>query len=407
MRRRLLHLSSFSLLGAALIHCSADGTATQEDIDAGGPPADGGSPPTDAGDASLDDAAAPVEDAGQCSADQWCRTVLPEPDLQLTAVWGFAADDAIASSTGALFHWNGAAWTAVDAAGTEGITGLWASSPNDVWGISELNRRLVHGTRAGGGAPFTWTKLEYDVETTPTLDILRGRGDSELWIYGQLSGEHVLQRGTIATANEADGGPVTTVSWTTLPIALDDLRNVSAFWVTPDSKVWIAGTIAMGFSETGVVIFGSPRNDDPDRYDWEKVLEGTVAEPLRVSTVWSEGAELWAIATAGEHYRGASDGDGGVGWTTVPSNTKTTMRSIWGRGSNDIWLAGEGGAIRHWDGSKWSVARLSIGGIPMWNDLNAIHAGPAGDVWAVGRGVALHRLVGGAPFRGAPFRGAP
>jgi hypothetical protein len=97
----------------------------------------------------------------------------------------------------------------------------------------------------------------------------------------------------------------------------------------------------------------------------------------------------------GENYRGGKSANGSISFDAVPSNAKTTMTSIWGAGPNDIWVVGKTGAVRHWDGASWSVSKLAIGGIPMWNDLFAVHGGTTG-VWAVGNGIALHRSSEGA-----------
>jgi len=391
-------LSGVAVLGAAFVHCSADGTATHDDLDAGMPPLnDDGSSPIDGGAGSPDvQSDVDIADAGNCSADHWCRTLLPEPAPSLTAVWSFAADDAIAASTEKMFHWDGATWSAVDAPAAEGLTSLWASSPTDVWGVSQYSRRLAHGTRAGAGRPFTWTKVEFDAETTPTMDIVRGAGN-ELWVYGQLNGEHVLSRGTVTFESGADGGSTPTVSWTTLPIAFPELTTVSSFWVTADGKVWLAGLASAGWLQAGAVIVGVPRADDPGRHDWEKALQDTPGDYVGLTAIWGASTELWAIGNVGHNFRGGLGADGGVAFRPVASNAKTTMRSIWGSGPNDVWIVGEAGGIRHWDGTEWSVSRVAIGGIPLWQNLTAVHGRPDGDVWAVGDGVALHRVTGGAP----------
>ena len=99
-------------------------------------------------------------------------------------------------------------------------------------------------------------------------------------------------------------------------------------------------------------------------------------------------------------YRGTVAADGSVGWTAFPNSVNSMMTGAWGSSPNDVWAVGSAGAIRHWDGTAWTLSKLAVADIPMWQDLTSVHGGPAGDVWAVGNGVALHRApksLGGTP----------
>jgi hypothetical protein len=391
--RRLLHLGPLGALGVALLHCAADGTVTQEPLDGGAPVADGSTPADgnvlDAG----SDGDSDVTDAGRCSLDRWCQIPLPDDELVLTAVWSFAPDDAIAASRHELLHWDGAQWTAVDAPEAEGLTSLWASSPNDLWGVAEWSYRLVHGTRSASGEVFTWSRIDYDPATSPSMEILRGTGTDELWVAGMSPfGDRVIQHGIITTGSNLDGGSSTTVAWTMVPINAP--ISPRSFWVTSGNELWVAGN---GRDFAGAVARGLPSTTDPSGYSWTEVLNAPAGYE-GMTGIWGGSAgDLWSVGSAGQFFRSTRSGDGGIGWVSVPSNANTPMRGIWGSGPNDVWVVGEDGAMRHWDGATWSISKLAVGGIPMWKNLASVHGGPGGDVWAVGSGVALHRAAGDTP----------
>lgn len=395
--RTLLFASLVALAAAASVHCAADGAAA-EDVDAGSsvtlPPTsqDAEAPTGDAGPEVS------VPDAGRCSADRWCRTPLPSADYQLNAVWSFAANDAVAATATSLLRWDGTTWSPIDAPEADGLTSLWATSENDLWGVAKFNYRLVHGTRAAAGQALQWSRIEYDSSSSPSFELVRGVGESELWVYGRMpNGTMAVQRGAITTASDPDGGSVATVAWTTLPIDTPTLIDVTALWVTPNHEVWLAGVVIVETSGAGGVVRGVPSADDSGGYTWTQVLADATGDFVGHTGIWADEAnEVWSVGSMGQNFRSAIAQDGGVSWTGVPSNANTPMSGIWGATKNDVWIVGKSGAIRHWDGTKWNVSRLAVGGIPMWQDLNGVHAGPSGDVWAVGSGVALHRTAGGS-----------
>ena len=71
-----------------------------------------------------------------------------------------------------------------------------------------------------------------------------------------------------------------------------------------------------------------------------------------------------------------------------------TLRSVWGVASNDVWAAGDGGTLLHFDGANWSAPTPL--GAATTQDLYAIHGTSATDAWAVGLGGALVHWDGSA-----------
>ena len=101
---------------------------------------------------------------------------------------------------------------------------------------------------------------------------------------------------------------------------------------------------------------------------WENPLPNGNA-PL---ALWGSATnDVWAAGDGGTilHFDGVS-------WkrsTAVQSDAK--LNAIWGRDTNDVWVAGDGGTVLHWDGNSWAERSVHAG------PLVAIGAGDSGEVW--------------------------
>lgn len=372
-------------LAAALVHCSANGTEGSPSSPSGAPSndaatedaTDAAEPSADAGDATVD----ADTDAGVCSADGWCRVSLPRADLDLQALWAFAANDAWAVGAGGMVHWDGATWSMVDApdAGLEGLTSLWSSSPNDLWGVARNQRRLVHGSRTSPTAPFTWRQTTYD--DGPTFTTLKGVGSHDLWVLGNGNFGNVFLHAVVPDTGEAASAP----AWTTVPIGYDYFY-ASSFAVTENNELW-----ATGFTSAAVVIHASRTDPDGDTWVWDQDLDTTGQPYAYFIDLWAPSAnDIWAIGTPGFSYHRGPGADGAT-WKPIENHANLNAASVWGSSVNDVWTVGESGAVRHWDGTSWSLSRLAVDGIPNYRNLTSVHGSAADDVWAVGPGMALHR----------------
>ncbi|MDP1711956.1 MAG: hypothetical protein Q8K86_05815 [Candidatus Nanopelagicaceae bacterium] len=77
----------------------------------------------------------------------WVSVAVPTGTYDLTAVFGFAANDVYACGTkGTLLHWNGAAWSAVvvPVSATVNLLSIWGSSASDVWVGTDASGKLLH-----------------------------------------------------------------------------------------------------------------------------------------------------------------------------------------------------------------------------------------------------------------------
>lgn len=77
----------------------------------------------------------------------------------------------------------------------------------------------------------------------------------------------------------------------------------------------------------------------------------------------------------------------GAEWCAVGGvPTQVTLSAVWGSSSADVWVAGEGGTLIHWDGAAWSTAASGTE-----TALRALAGTSARDVWAGGLdGTILH-----------------
>ncbi len=136
-------------------------------------------------------------------------------------------------------------------------------------GVAEWSHRLVHGTRSAPGEPFTWSRIDYDPASSPSMELIRGFGTDQLWVWGS---NPFGERGHPARRHH-DREPT---GWR---LELDDrvvhdpLLNASvslqSFWVTSGNELWIAGN---GSNFAGAVAHGVPSSTNPSDYTWTEVL---------------------------------------------------------------------------------------------------------------------------------------
>ena len=72
-------------------------------------------------------------------------------------------------------------------------------------------------------------------------------------------------------------------------------------------------------------------------------------------------------------------------WCPVPTNVSNlyALTAIWGSGKDDVWAAGSGGTMIHWDGAAWKPTTLpSPTTYPIKNTFHAIWGSGPNDVWA-------------------------
>jgi hypothetical protein len=273
----------------------------------------------------------------------------------LYAVWAASAHDVFALSDGAVVHFDGNYWRALDAAEGCGcgelLYGVWGTSGSDVWVVAEYGT-VRHWT--GGD----WVAQTDSVLGTNDLHGVWGTSNSDLWAVGD-AGQIVHYDGGAWTGYQADS------------VATDALSGV---WGSGSSDVWAVG-------ENGTLV----------HWDGSNWLRQDLGVTYFFTSVWGTSAnDVWIAG-----FEACPCGDGvlfhfdGGSWTQVtdPVLTAQPVYSGWSSGPNDVWAASDG-SILHFDGSTWAADTAGIGA-PFYGVTGA-----AGSVFAVGGFGSIVRNTG-------------
>ncbi|HKP74912.1 MAG TPA: hypothetical protein VJT67_05180, partial [Longimicrobiaceae bacterium] len=363
------------------------------------------------------------------------------PAHGLRAIAGLSPTDLWAVGDVTILHWDGRSWSVagelprcppVDGWCAVGdLTTVWERTPNEVW---------VAGT-AGTVASWDGTRWQmYDANpywadwnavfrTDPTHVVLagsvkpKGPAGPEGWVT-YLPGPEVRV-----------GGPPVVSGWMAAP------GNV---WLVTDASLlnWREGrwnAFALDSSFHAVAISGSDPDDawavgangaiahytaDPEgQGQWTRVV--TAAPGRDVFHIWDSSAWGGVAALTGNHFlRRAEDGTwtefGGIaatvegGWTVeddliwaddtgqvadlathfsdgLAQGAYFPVHAVWGSSMADVWIAGDGGRTKHWNGSGWTHG--STGNAAA---VRALWGSGAVNVFAVGDGGTIERWNGTA-----------
>ncbi len=230
----------------------------------------------------------------------------------------------VVGSGASVVNWDGTSWQRQSRIGGPGrgderFTGVWAAAANDVWLVGTANALAAPGTPAS-----LWTIMHSDGTKwalqgpTPTG---AAPAVSLFGVMGKAS-DDVWAYGARGTMLHWNG-----FAWSKIPVATqNDILMVSG----PSSRLlW-----ALARSGSG----------PPDILLWND----------QAWKVWAPSAKLTGTAI---------------------------VTQLWAVGEDDVWLAEQGGGIRHWDGEIWT--RVLVPGMPA-NALWSLWGDDAGAVWAAG-----------------------
>lgn len=321
-------------------------------------------------------------DAGECG----CAS-------SLFALWGSSGNDVYAvGSTGTVLHWTGGAWVPVEDPdlGSGNLYGVWGAAASDVWAVGDFGT-VVHFDGAD------WTPAATDLETAQPLHAVWGSGASDVWAVGEA--------GTALHWNGA--------AWTVQAFPDADV-SLQAVWGTGPSDVWAAGTDACGCG-SGVLY----------HYDggtWTAVAGLPDLGEMPLFAGWSSGtADVWVAGLGGVlHYDGSDWTQDAVGYgaplygitgtsasnvftvgslATIARNTgsgwhamalpEPDIHGLWGTSDEDVWSVGDG-VIRHRINDAWTYDFAPDG-----LSLNAVWGSGASDVWSVGDAGGVAHYDGG------------
>ncbi|OJY20564.1 MAG: hypothetical protein BGO98_04545 [Myxococcales bacterium 68-20] len=370
------------------------------------------------GSADAGSDAAPDADADQatptCSTEGWCHTTVPDAQT-LRDVWGDGAGTVwTVSEQGNILRWDGTAWVQSHAAGVP-LYAIWGSSPTDLWagggtrttGTQVLPGVLLHGT---GSSPAT---IEWSVVTAPvTIRSIWGTSATDVWAVASVTHRVnrvdrsvVLHYGGPPEAGDPDGSDAgAATGWEIDPVSTDFPAHFEKVWGTSADDVWIAGRVPppSGSNATGQVLHRVADGDGA--LAWRKEQPQTVvtarADLNGISFTKSAAAVVGFHGDSSSPYlhTGVSDDNGATFTWTLRTAAETgfannALSAVWGTGPNDIWVAGQRGRLRQWDGIRWRVAAVALDDVmPVQNAVHAMWGTGANDIWAVGADIALHKV---------------
>jgi len=323
-----------------------------------------------------------------CNKDGWCvQNPMPQPHT-FTALWGFAADDIWAVGLrGTVLHYDGRAWTSMDAGVTTDFYAVWGATPGDVW---------VVGDRDGLTPPIS----HYQQGKWETVS---GNGDLRS-IYGS-AGNNIWAFGNSGFAMHYDGA-----NWKESIVSLAGSKDpIAAHWLDNEGNGWMidrSGNAAILEKNTWTAIsqqllrdiysirgadnviwaagyYGIAHTSGKSKWQTDILPKEAGTSPGLYSVFPISQADVWAVGDRGLilHWDGKD-------WSIQASGTKSNLLAIWGANANDIWAVGGTGVMLHWDGKHWSqYSHDATAGQGIWKTWGA----SASDVWAVGmQGTIVH-----------------
>ncbi len=383
------------LVGAACADSQSLGTIVEPEPDgASTVPPEPDSGPAPEPDASRD---APTDaPLRTCSDDGFCHTVLPD-NQTLQAVWADGTGVAWAGTKfGAILRFDGTEWK-IHASGLGEINAIWGSSPTEIWAAG------ANGVHRGTGATsasvqFTTTPLEPDAEVHITS--IWGSSANDVWAVGaRTDGATPPGRVYHFTGDTTETGvPV----WALDPLSSADVTSYDHVFGSPGTGVWISE--ARPFDEWGSMdrsFIRRPASSSkfesvalppvPDD-NWPDAPVGTILGAAIESdtSVW---LVLKTIYEARAVYHGtSSDGGATFAWETIPfSGHEVLDYTALAASPSGVWAAGKYGRLAKWEGSTFVQASIEVKPVPVIDPFFGVWTAGSGELWAVGKGIALHR----------------
>jgi hypothetical protein len=312
-----------------------------------------------------------------CSAAGWCWEH-PRPtgnDLSAMVVRS-TSDVWVAGRFGTLLHWDGSGWTQFRV-GADDVAALAAEptagvEPGAVWAVGP------------GGLAARFDGQGWTITDTAVQVALRG--------VAALGKDQVYAVGDGGTVLFWDGQ-----SWTSVVLSdgtSTETRDLSAVWGSSPDDVWIGGRGGalwhrqgagstwtkpiLGLTNAWSVIAGSSAsnvwmlNDTGALMRWDGATLSTAraAQVFAPTALWvAADNDVWvARYQALEHWDGAS-------WSSL--SVAYNLFTLAGAAADQVWGAGERGAIVRWNGRTWSQPSPS----QLRYGVRAVWASGQRDVW--------------------------
>ena len=284
-------------------------------------------------------------------------------------------------------HWDGHAWTAVDApAGpwvqAAHLSAVSAVGTRDIWAVGAGQNTGEEQTLIEHWDGASWAIVASPNASVRTNDLaaLDVIGANDAWAVGDYLGTVR----DLALTEHWDGAHWTLVDAEDPAAGINRLSGVSA--VSP-TDVW-----AVGFRRESDSTSPQTLIEHWDGLHWKVASSPSPGRTASLTSVHAVSAgDVWAVGNYDngntflplvEHWDGAS-------WTieSSPQASNATMQAVAARGPKDVWVAGASSQghgddwlIQHWNGTSWMQTAPAQGATGI---VNAILAG-GDDTWAIG-----------------------
>jgi hypothetical protein len=384
-----LTVALVSVVPLASISCAAteDGQ--------GPPPSSNPLPEVDGGanEASTEDAGCDAADPDcvptpvSCDDVSWCPSSTGVASLYvLTKVWGTSKSDVWAvGSGGTVIHWDGTAWTpsAIPPNPAEVRNTFFAvggTGPDDVW-VASTTSTIFHNDGSGWVQQESPAPKGYDVPVfaiwSSGPDQLRLGTSAFEYVIPMPKGGELRLTGNQFAGTTTNKGKATWEPQSGTASVLGFSGNADDVWLIGDNSTFKPWQRALTMH--GV------RSQLTSELLWTEVESNSLAT---LHAIWGSSTnDIWAAGDQGALRRMRP---GQTSWEIVPSPTNESLYALWGTSATDIWAAGENGTILHYDGTTWSPDRAALPTGKKKPQLTGIWGSGPDDVWIVGGGVALH-----------------
>lgn len=351
-------------------------------------------------------AAAAARSAGRLAAARaassncvaWTGFQPPAPGPRLAGVAAISACNAWAvGENGMIEHWNGASWMVVPSSTSGSLTGVAATSSANAWAVGP-------GLTANHGLILHWNGTAWKQQATPVLpskiDILNGVAATSArnaWAVGTV-GIDLAARALIEHWNG------TTWKRTASPVP-PGTRYAVLYGVAATSarNAWAVGTYNIrephGSKDLTLIEHWNGRS-------WKRVASpnprtSSAGTGLRGVSA-SSASNAWAVGTYADPNRTLTEHWNGTVWKLVASpnldapDGPNVLFGVAAISAGNAWAVGFYAAsngdpdhtlVEHWNGRTWRhVNSPDLENQPgdEYNDLFAVAATSASNVWAVG-----------------------
>lgn len=310
----------------------------------------------------------------------------PAPALPLiTAIWGNRRDNYYLSMNGALYHYDGASWTAMATPG--GAYKISGSADNNIWATSSGGNVLRYDGSSWSAIPIVVGTGGVDLYTS---------GPNDVWVLAPRDAlYHYDGAGWSAYSNPipmqlcssiAGGGPK------------DIYASCGPSVIHWDGTSW---SIVAGVPGLQKIFYQSASNvwgvtaDQLHHWDgttWQLTAATGQYDGGRglLQNLFAAGSTVWVVGRDSGVLRRLEGGSLVPFYKNleIPAGgyDDTNLRKVWVGSATDAWTVGDKGTLAHWNGTQWMKQDAGT-----TERLSAI-AGLAGDdLWVGGaNGLLLH-----------------